>query len=265
MMIKKTNTLPKLTVVLTASIVLTQFINLAHAFEAACLLVPATITIPANIACGGSGGACYKPIGLGMLGCSGDDCVNCCLGSKYECGTVTLTQNYSCCRRIPDPPTDTCTITNDPTTGVSFLEVDCSTSKVCPATGSGTCVTCATDYPGVCYKTGDGPLTNGCCNGYMCPEIVNGVTPCISGNVEMYKLLKTISGMLLPLGIILGMILIIGNGYKLMTSQGDPTKLQEGKDGLTSAIIGLLFILMAVSILRVIIKALITGDTDPFS
>jgi len=70
---------------------------------------------------------------------------------------------------------------------------------------------------------------------------------------------------MIPLTIILGIFIIVLAGYKILTSQGDPTKLQEGKDNLTSAIIGLIFVLMAVSILRVVIKALITGNVDPFS
>jgi len=70
---------------------------------------------------------------------------------------------------------------------------------------------------------------------------------------------------MIPLTIIVGLFIIVLAGYKILTSQGNPQELQTGKDNLTSAIIGLIFVLMAVSILRVIIKALITGNADPFS
>ncbi|MBU1970420.1 hypothetical protein KJ605_01445 [Patescibacteria group bacterium] len=77
-------------------------------------------------------------------------------------------------------------------------------------------------------------------------------------------LFSIINGIVLPLAVILGLFLIVLSGYKILTSQGNPQELQTGKENLTSAIIGLIFVLMAVSILRVIIKALITGDADPF-
>jgi TRAP-type C4-dicarboxylate transport system permease small subunit len=76
---------------------------------------------------------------------------------------------------------------------------------------------------------------------------------------------RIINGILIPLVIIVGILIIVRAGYSIMTSQGNPQELQTGKENLTSAIIGLIFVLMAVSILRVIIKALITGNTDPFS
>jgi hypothetical protein len=143
---------------------------------------------------------------------------------------------------------------------------DCNIGLACPASGSGHCSVCSATNAGICYKSDDQGTINACCAGYVCPaNMSNGVSVCEKGNEKINQLLKVVSGIMLPLAVILGMVLIVHNGYKLMTSQGDPTKLQEGKDGLTSAIIGLIFILLAVSILRVVIKALITGDTDPFS
>lgn len=87
---------------------------------------------------------------------------------------------------------------------------------------------------------------------------------CVKANEELSELFTIINGILIPITIIIGLFIIISSGYKILTSQGDPQELQTGKENLTSAIIGLIFVLMAVSILRVIIKTLITGDTDPF-
>lgn len=69
---------------------------------------------------------------------------------------------------------------------------------------------------------------------------------------------------ILPIVIILGMIFVAVAGYGIMTSQGDPTKAQEAKEQLTSAIMGLLFILLGAGILRAIISTLIEGKPSGF-
>jgi hypothetical protein len=51
--------------------------------------------------------------------------------------------------------------------------------------------------------------------------------------------------------------LIIMSGYKIMTSQGDPEKLEDAKGTLTAAISGLLFIVFSVTIYRLVAKNLL--------
>lgn len=62
---------------------------------------------------------------------------------------------------------------------------------------------------------------------------------------DLLRVLLSISG-----GIIL--LLIIRSGYQLITSQGNPEKITEAKDRITSAIIGLLFLIFSLVILEVI-------------
>lgn len=62
---------------------------------------------------------------------------------------------------------------------------------------------------------------------------------------DLLRVLLSISG-----GIVL--LLIIRSGYQLMTSQGNPEKITEAKDRITSAIIGLLFLIFSLVILEVI-------------
>lgn len=50
----------------------------------------------------------------------------------------------------------------------------------------------------------------------------------------------------------IGMILIIYSGYMIMTSAGDPKKVQAGKELLGSSIAGITMIIFAVFILRLI-------------
>ncbi|HEX7042527.1 MAG TPA: pilin [Patescibacteria group bacterium] len=47
-------------------------------------------------------------------------------------------------------------------------------------------------------------------------------------------------------------VLIIASGYEMMTSQGNPEKVKAARERLTSAIVGLLFIIFSVAILQII-------------
>lgn len=135
---------------------------------------------------------------------------------------------------------------------------------------------CEGDYPnqtapaGTCCviheegADGNGTIINNCGTGNLAEKTADG-TDCLcqlADATALGSLFTTINGVMLPLVVIGGVFLIVRAGYKILTSQGNPQELQEGKENLTSAIIGLVFVLMAVSILRVIIKALITGNAD---
>lgn len=65
-------------------------------------------------------------------------------------------------------------------------------------------------------------------------------------------LIRSVMAILLSLSGGIALLLIIISGYKLMTSRGDPEKIQAAKDRLTSAIIGLLFIIFSLVIVEVI-------------
>ncbi len=67
---------------------------------------------------------------------------------------------------------------------------------------------------------------------------------------QILKVILGISG-----GIVV--FLIIRSGYKLMFSQGNPEKVQEAKDELTSAIVGLLFIIFSFVLLQFITNDLL--------
>ena len=81
---------------------------------------------------------------------------------------------------------------------------------------------------------------------------------------EFSNLIRVVYDITLPLAIILGFILIVIGGYMFMTSQGDPKKTMEAKERLTSAIMGLLFVLLSIGILRILIGSLITGEDPGF-
>ncbi|MDZ4228513.1 MAG: hypothetical protein U1E54_04685 [Candidatus Levybacteria bacterium] len=63
---------------------------------------------------------------------------------------------------------------------------------------------------------------------------------------------KSIYSIVLGLSGGIALVLIIIAGYKFMISQGNPEAIKSATEGLTSAVIGLLFIIFAFVILQVI-------------
>ena len=59
-----------------------------------------------------------------------------------------------------------------------------------------------------------------------------------------------------PIAVISVVVLVIFAGYTLMSSQGNPDKIKEGKDLLTNAIIGFLVIILSVAILLLLSNSL---------
>lgn len=66
------------------------------------------------------------------------------------------------------------------------------------------------------------------------------------------SLVSAIVNIAIPVSGICVVILAIYGGYILISSQGNPDKLQEGKEVITNAIIGFVVILLCVAILTLI-------------
>jgi hypothetical protein len=114
----------------------------------------------------------------------------------------------------------------------------CDTGYECVATAATAGATCEWDWDNSC---GERPKY----------DLLDGLT----GNFGSFEdFLKAMQAILVPLGIILAVFFILTCGYKFMTSQGQPDKLRDAKDCLTSAIIGLLVVAMSVSILNTLIN-----------
>ncbi len=78
-----------------------------------------------------------------------------------------------------------------------------------------------------------------------------------NGNVtSKEELVSLIAKIAIPLSVICVVLLVIYGGYMLMTSQGNPDKLQEGKQVITNAIIGFVVILLCTGILLLISNTL---------
>lgn len=66
------------------------------------------------------------------------------------------------------------------------------------------------------------------------------------------SLVQTIVNIAIPVSVICVVVLGVYGGYILMSSQGNPDKLQEGKEVITNAIIGFVVILVCTGILLLI-------------
>jgi hypothetical protein len=62
-------------------------------------------------------------------------------------------------------------------------------------------------------------------------------------------LINNILSFAIPLSVVCVVVLVVYAGYLLMSSQGNPDKLQEGKEIITNALIGFAIVLLSVAIL----------------
>lgn len=74
---------------------------------------------------------------------------------------------------------------------------------------------------------------------------------------DPFKLVPKIIEIILGISGAIVIILIIRAGYKLMFSQGNPEKVQEAREELTSAIVGLLFIIFSFVLLQFLLNDLL--------
>ncbi len=99
------------------------------------------------------------------------------------------------------------------------------------------------EWPGVC-KNPIVVVEDTSCNGSWCNTALGQISTGVGGfSQDLFRIVLGISG-----GI--AVILIIISGYKLMTSRGNPEQLQQAKEQLTAAIVGLLFIIFSLVILQ---------------
>ncbi len=78
--------------------------------------------------------------------------------------------------------------------------------------------------------------------------------------ITVNELISLIYDIMLPISIGVGLLFIIKAGYVLKTSEGNPTKKQQGIDDLTGAVVGTLFVGLSLVILRIIINSILGGN-----
>ncbi len=140
----------------------------------------------------------------------------------------------------------------------------CENKAVCPGV-------CAASCPPATNPELDGVSLDYVCNAGLCC-VENVVEPSTrprpfgllyTGPVikNLQDILGPVSKMLYYGGLAIGVFFIILSGYRLMTSEGDPQRTKAAQEQLTSAIIGIIFILLSVTILRVVINEILKIGT----
>ena len=83
-------------------------------------------------------------------------------------------------------------------------------------------------------------------------EGINTALGCISTDVEDGGFINTLLQLAIGLGGIIALLLILGGVFIITTSAGNPDKLNQGKELITSAVSGLLFIILSIVLLNLI-------------
>lgn len=102
-----------------------------------------------------------------------------------------------------------------------------------------------------CYDENGDPIEN--IDG-VCPNVKFGDAsiPNLFLSTSAGTFIGQVLGVLLSISGMVAVALIIMSGYQYMTSRGNPDAIQAAKDRLTSALVGLLFIIFSIVILTVI-------------
>ena len=99
-----------------------------------------------------------------------------------------------------------------------------------------------------------------CNNGYCndSDPTCNAIEHAYLGPILTFEdIVSRVYNLLYPAVILFGILMIVRSGYCFMTSQGNPGKTKECQEQLSAAIIGILFVLLSVVIIRVIIGSIL--------
>jgi hypothetical protein len=238
-------------------------------------------TIPSNCQCGTSASCMYSSSGGGYT-CQAGSCIP--EGSATSCSTLGDPLGWgNCCQQIAADRHIICNSSNRCvwdgntclTAGATCTSgsTDCckSANLSCQNSGAGTWTCSVTNMAGTPCTTEGACGTSGgeCKPGFKCTGgacvAVSAADPCVLSLSNTYNtylnsfdsLLAAIYRLLFPIGIVLGVFFIVLAGYKIMVSEGNPQKVKEGQEELTAAVLGTLFILLSVVLLRIIIKSIL--------
>lgn len=234
----------------------------------------------------GTGAICYPGSGdlIPDLGsqCPSSPSYNCSAGTYCDPQAVSaFGAAVYCCRECPTASTTGC--------GEADLQQCCIDGSLKYCTDSSLeCryVSALTDPGYVCRSKLCGGANQPCCtystlkcdsgivcNTYgLCTPQTDYASPTSPSIFEIMQydgpIIYDIAGLLSPVfkilfyaGIFVGIMGIIYSGYLLMVSEGDPGRAKEGKEQFTAAILGSLFILLSVFILRAIINSILGVDS----
>jgi hypothetical protein len=144
----------------------------------------------------------------------------------------------------------------------SDLKTCCHNRSVKPCGPPGKCFTKSCPkgftYISECGKNSSGESLK-CCKAAVQDDVKPPRDAAYRGPVidSLEKILGPIVKILYYGGLSIGVLFIIISGYKLMVSQGNPQQTQDAQEQLTAAILGIIFILLSVTILRIILTRVV--------
>jgi hypothetical protein len=83
-------------------------------------------------------------------------------------------------------------------------------------------------------------------NDYVCQTAIGAI------GTSAGKFAESVIQLILGLAGLVLLFMIILNGYKFMTSQGDPEKVKEARESITAAVAGILLIIFSIVVLQLI-------------
>lgn len=188
------------------------------------------------------GGSCNPGLvnGVDMGGCSGNNQLNPACSQNELCSDST-----GVCGKLANGSYSGKCIAN--TTGTCITDANCGSGYTC---NNGTCILqtppptiSSSLLPPPCAKA-DADKNNGNCS--IIQTALGNINTGVPGFIKwLITLILSVAGSIV-------LLIIIATGYRLMASQGDPEKVKEAREGLTAAIVGLLFIIFSLVILQFI-------------
>jgi len=222
----------------------------------------------------GSGTYCADNNGGGECSVTGLSATNCSCKKKQSDNT-SCTSSSQCatnyCQNnngggecsVTGLSATNCSCKPKQTKGKCTSDPQCSNGYYCGAAGGGNCSagSIITSTNCECVKNGTSftPPTPSLPEppSPPCKQWVNGVCQTMGTALGDFAtdptgFVKTIFDILLSVSGGIALLLIIKSGYQLMTSQGKPEQLQQGRDQLIAAIVGLVFLIFSFVILQVL-------------
>jgi type IV secretory pathway VirB2 component (pilin) len=110
-----------------------------------------------------------------------------------------------------------------------------------------------------------GGNNGGTIGGQSCDPQTQLCNPLLSKYDTLCKVLEAILTLITQLGALIAVILIIWTGFKFITAQGSPNKLNDAKKAFLTTIIGTAILLGASVIAQIIVKTIftITNQNNP--
>ncbi len=200
----------------------------------------------------------------------------CCDTDRFQCVRPNGNPNTpGTCKARTDIPTPNCDCRQ------GHASDDCSgDNPVCVAGGGSVCNE-AHGMNGWCVNQTTSTTMCSCQNGF-CSVSATGTIPCNTcssaclppdpnqgpnGGLAKPGILPTaldpsafigfITGLLIPIAVLISILRLIEGGYKFLLSEGDEAKISEGKEIMTSAVIGMIMAIAGISLLRIILNTFV--------